>query len=101
MKRLLLTAVVKRCNSVKVRAREAVPYEPGLYDFGCEFPFIKNVWLSVYDGYYMGRIVVNDDYSIDYLDEHFRIPNGGTVTIEHRFVQMVVYIIIQVEDVDK
>ena len=100
MKRLVLTAVVKTKGKAKVRIKEAVPYEPGLYDFGNQYPFIKNVWINEFDGYYMGRMIINDDYSIDYLNEHFYIPEGCTVTIEKRFIRRTVFIIIQPEDVD-
>lgn len=99
MKRLVLTAIVKTGDSIKVRVKEAVPYKPGLYDFGCEYPFIKNVWLNEFDGYYMGRIVINNDLSIDYLNEHFLIPCGCTVTIERRFIRTTIFIIIQVEEI--
>lgn len=97
MKRLILTGIVKYQSKTIARTREAVPYKPGMHDFGCEYPFTKNAWINAYEGYYFGRLTINDDYTIDYLDMHFKIPKDGTVTLQQRFVEQTIFVIIHLD----
>lgn len=80
--RLIITASIKYPNKTIDRAKEAVPYLPGEYDFGYEYPFSKNIWLSMEKGYFFGRMTINEDYSIDYMCRRFFLPESGTITLE-------------------
>ncbi len=80
--RLIISAAIKYPDKIMERGKEAVPYLPGEYDFGYEYPFSKNIWLSVEKGYFFGRMTINEDYSIDYMCRQFFLPESGTITLE-------------------
>ena len=64
-----------------------LPYVPGAYDLGEEYPFSKNVYTGPDTGYSFRWLYINDDMSIRYLDEDPRpaiTPERGHV-FERRF----------------
>ena len=49
-----------------------LPYAPGGYDLGNEYPFSKNVYTGPDTGYSFRWLYVDDDMRIRYLDEDYR-----------------------------
>ena len=49
-----------------------LPYAPGGYDLGDEYPFSKNVYTGPDTGYSFRWLYVDDDMRIRYLDEDYR-----------------------------
>ena len=49
-----------------------LPYAPGGYDLGEEYPFSKNVYTGPDTGYSFRWLYVDDDMRIRYLDEDYR-----------------------------
>ena len=62
-----------------------LPYAPGSYDLGDEYPFSKNVYTGPDTGYSFRRLYIDDDMRIRYLDEDYR----PAITAErgHMFVR--------------
>lgn len=88
MYRLVITARTHIPSEDRMipNARVVIPYEPGSYDFAYDFPFVKDVWLGDFDIYNFGRLIINDDYSMKYLDEVFTMPLDGVYTVAVPFV---------------
>jgi len=88
MYRLVITArtYIPSEDRIIPSAKVAIPYEPGFYDFAYDFPFVKDMWLGDFEIYSFGRLTINEDYSIEYLDEVFTIPLEGVYTVEKAFV---------------
>ena len=51
---------------------KTVPYAPGSYDLGSEYPFSKNVYTGPDTGYSFRWLYVDGDMRIRYLDEDYR-----------------------------
>ncbi len=94
MYRLVITARIfyPSENRTIPLARVAIPYEAGMHDFAYDFPFVKSMWLDPFEIYSFGCLTINDDYSIEYLDEVFTIPLEGVYTVVKEFF-MINYII--------
>ncbi|MBQ2988098.1 MAG: hypothetical protein IKM00_03005 [Clostridia bacterium] len=66
-----------------------LPYAPGEYELGPEYPFSKNVYTSVDSGYYFGRLYVKDDMRIRYLDEDPRPALTGDIVKKYESMEFV------------
>ena len=88
MYRLVITARIYIAEQDRLipMAKVALPYQPGLHDFAYDFPFVKSMWVDLYEIYSFGCITINDDFSIEYMDEVFKIPLDGIYTVEKAFV---------------
>ena len=63
-----------------------LPYAPGSYDLGDEYPFCKNVYTGPDTGYTFKWLHIDEDHRIRYLDKDYmpKVEGGSVLAFERR-----------------